>query len=80
MVKMSRTESGKRIDERWHRFRENARRTAVDEAEFAPSDRIHYNLDTARITGKEYPETFQYSRPLTITLDNTIDVRDLRNR
>lgn len=79
-MKHHRTKSGKSVDSRWHTFRANARRTAVSELEFAPSDRVRYDLDTARITGKEYPETFQFSRPLTVLLNNSVDVRDLRNR
>jgi hypothetical protein len=80
MVLFDRTKSGKRIDSRWHSFREQARRTAVSPEEFAPSDRVHYDLDTAGITGKDNPRTYTHNRPTNLVYTNEIDVRELRDR
>lgn len=55
---------GKVVDPDWHRFRENARETAMSEEEFSSIDRGRYNLDDddelspAGITGQDNPETW----------------------
>jgi len=70
--------SQKAIDSEWHEFRHDARRTAFDINEFGDIDIEKYDLETARITGQENPETYQWDRPLYPT--KRIDVRTLNDR
>jgi len=70
--------SQKAVDSEWHEFRHEARKNAFDIQEFGPIDIEKYDLETARITGRENPETYILKRPLYP--QNRIDVRTLRDR
>ena len=50
----------KAVNGEWHRFRQEARQNAYSIEEFGPDERVKYNLDTARITGRENPDTYRY--------------------
>lgn len=51
--------SGSNVWAEWHRRREEARRTAMSDAEFGPIETERFDLDTADITGEDNPETFR---------------------
>jgi len=80
MVTFHRSEHAKRLDRRWHEFRQNARETAFSVEAFAPEDQVQYDLDTARITGEENPRTYIFSRSIDILGMNNIDIRTLKDR
>jgi len=70
--------SQKAIDSEWHEFRRDARSNAFDIGEFGDIDIERFDLETARITGREKPDTYVFKRPLY--QQNRIDVRTLRDR
>jgi cysteinyl-tRNA synthetase len=80
MVLFRRSESGKKVDQEWHQFRQNAREGAMDIKEFSDSEQLRYNLDTAGITGQDNPRTYTFRRAVDIFGVNGVDVRELRNR
>ena len=80
MVGFARSEHIKALDKRWHEFRQRARETATSEEQFADVDRVRFDLDTARIDGKEFAGNFEYNRPIDILGENGTDVRELDDR
>jgi len=76
----ARSEGLKRLDERWHNARIEARRNAFSVEEFSDADRVAYDLDTAQITGKDNPLTYRIDRPVDILDSNGADVRDMEDR
>ncbi len=76
MVAFKQSNDSKKIRKDWHTFRENARQTAFGPEEFAPSDRIEYDLDDAGITGEDNDRTYTYDRPVDILGENGTDVRE----
>lgn len=75
-----RSDSGKAVDERWHAFRQKAKRIAFSPDEFSEVEKVRYDLDTAGITGRDNPRTFRMMRAMDALNQNGIDIRDLRNR
>lgn len=58
MTQQGHSESGQWVSAEFLRFRAEARRTAMSEAEFDPVQREQYDLDTAGINGEENPSTY----------------------
>lgn len=65
--------SGRYVNADWHRFRANARRTAMSPEEFDPIQRERYDLDTAGITGEANPDVYDYE---VFGTGVTVDRRD----
>ncbi len=80
MVMFRRSESGKRVDAGYHQFRQEARESAFSINEFSDEEINRYNLETARITGRENPRTYTVNRPIDLLGTNGIDLRTLYNR
>ncbi len=80
MVMFRRSESGKRVDADYHQFRQEARESAFSINEFSDEEINRYNLETARITGRENPRTYTVNRPIDLLGTNGIDLRTLFNR
>lgn len=72
-----RAESAKPVDADWHEFRQTARKTAFSPDEFSETEKVKYDLDTARITGEENPRTYTVDRPIDNLMDNGTDIRTL---
>jgi len=70
----------KPLDSEWHKFRQEARESAFSINEFSDEEINRYNLETARITGKENPRTYTVNRPIDLLGVNGIDLRTLFNR
>lgn len=69
--------------EEWHEMRAEARRTAFSVDEFGDIETTKFDLDTAGITGKDNPRTYQVDRPLNEVQGqqkNGTDIRTLDNR
>jgi hypothetical protein len=73
-----RDNSQKAVDSEWHEFRHEARTTAFDIQEFGDIDIEKYDLETARITGQENPDTYTWRRPLYP--EGPFDIRKLKDR
>jgi len=80
MVGFRRSENMKPLDSEWHKFRQEARESAFSINEFSDEEINRYNLETARITGKENPRTYTVNRPIDLLGVNGIDLRTLFNR
>ena len=80
MVSFRRSESMKPLDGEWHRFRQEARESAFSINEFSDEEITRYDLETARITGKENPRTYTVNRPIDLLGVNSLDLRELFNR
>ena len=78
-----RDRSGRKVDTRWHEFRQQAREHSFSKEEFAESSQIRYDLDTAGIDGGKYNTlTYLITRPIPANLElkNGVDVRTLDDR
>lgn len=53
-----RDNSGSPVWASWHAGRQDARETAMDVDEFSDGEVEQFDLDTARITGRENPDTY----------------------
>lgn len=51
--------SGRLVNEEWHRERQQARETAMNADEFGPIETERFDLDTAGITGEENDRTYE---------------------
>jgi len=80
MVMFRQSASAKPVDAEYLQFRQHARETAYSLAEFSPEEINRYDLETARITGRENPETYEVDRPIDLLGSNYIDIRTLYNR
>jgi len=80
MVMFERSRGSRAVSTDWHEFRLNARRNAYSKEEFSDEENIRYNLDTARITGRENPDTYTVDRPIDLLGTNGIDLRELRSQ
>ena len=79
----ARSETLENLSTDWHQFRINARRTAFSKEEFGEIEQIKYDLDTARITGKDNPRSYTVNRPIQGAdgnMNNGVDVRTLDQR
>jgi len=77
---LNRRNDGRFVDSDWHLFRENARQTANSPLEFAESDRVHYDLDTAGITGRDNNKNYVWDTSIDLFNINGTDVRTLEDR
>jgi hypothetical protein len=75
-----RSEGAKPVDREFHEFRQRARKTGFSVSQFGDSEIAAYNLETARITGADNPQTFRINRAIDFLSVNGTDVRELRNR
>lgn len=80
MVSFRQSNGQKAIDPEWHEFRVEARETAFSLAEFSPQEITRYDLDTARITGRENSRTYTVSRPVDELGEGSADIRELPDR
>jgi len=76
---LRRAEGSRPVDSEWHKERQRARMTAFSTDEFGEIDIEKYDLDTARITGRENSESYTHDRPINTeeTGTNGFDVREL---
>jgi len=75
-----RGESAKPVWTDWHEFRENARKTAYSEDEFGEVDKVKYDLDTADITGRDNPRTYELHPAIDVLGVSGTDIRTLDDR
>jgi len=71
------------VDAEWHRNRQRAREQAYNGdliSQFSPEEIVKYELDTARITGRENPRMYLFNRAYDLFGQNGTDIRKLRNR
>ena len=80
MVMTPRNASAKPVWTEWREFRQQARENEFSPTQFSDSERVAYDLDTARITGRENRETYTVDRPIDLLGSNYIDIRTLYNR
>lgn len=68
-------ETFRRITEDWHRKRQEARRQAKNGSleEFSDQEIEKYDLDTARVSGRHNPETFETDPRIA---GKKVDIRD----
>ena len=67
----------KSISGEWHKFREQARRTTYSKDEFSDEEIIRYDLDTARITGRENPRSYKQQPTVDVLGEGGKDIREL---
>jgi|APHM01.1.fsa_nt_gi hypothetical protein len=79
-MQFARSETGKKVDRRWHKARISARREAFSIEEFSDEEIIRFDLDTAGITGKDNPRTYTVNRPIDLLDKNGLDLRRMHNR
>ena len=74
----ARANEAKSVWAEWHERREEARQTAMGKEEFGDIEQEKYDLDTARITGEQNPETYRGdpTAPKEF-VDPDFDTRDL---
>lgn len=72
----------KAIDKEWHAKRRDARENTFSLGEWSEEEIIRWDLDTARITGRENDRTYTVDRPIEApgTVENGTDVRTLDGR
>jgi hypothetical protein len=75
-----RSEGAKAVDREFHEFRQRARQTGFRVNQFGDSEIVEYNLETARIDGKDNPFSYRVNRAIDFLSINGTDVRTLRNR
>ena len=77
-----RGDGAKAVDREWHEKRRMARETTFSLAEWSEQDIERWDLDTARITGRENKRTYTVERPIDSpgTVKNGTDIRTLDNR
>lgn len=73
-------ESAKPLDKEWHLMRQKARTTTFSLDEWSDEEILRWDLDTARITGRDNPRTYTYDRTIDTLGENGTDVRTLDNR
>lgn len=69
-------ERGSKVWRRWHAFREMARDTAMSDEQFSGIERETYDLETARITGDQYDDTYVVQADFEGEKD--YDIRELK--
>lgn len=76
------SKGAKAVDREWHARRREARATAFSLAEFSDQEITRWDLDTARITGRENRKTYTTDRPLDVAgqMNDQVDVRTLDDR
>ncbi len=79
-MQFRRSESVKRTDREWHSFRHAARKNAFSVNEFSDEEIVRFDLETARITGRDNPRTYLFNRAIDVFGSNGTDIRELRNR
>jgi len=67
----------KAVDSEFHKFREEARRTTYSKDEFSREEIIRYDLDTARITGRENPRSYKQQPTIDLLGEGGTDIREL---
>jgi len=80
MVLFRQSQSGKHVDAEWHEVRALARLTTNSTDEWSDEDIIRYDLDTARITGKENIQNWLINRDIDNLGQNGTDIRTLDDR
>ena len=78
MVTFRRSPSGKAIDSEWHTARREARENAFSINEFGDIEITRFDLDTARITGRENPDTYTLDPAIDLFGTAGKDIRSLR--
>ena len=68
----------KAIDSEWHKARQEARENAFSINEFGAAEIVRFDLDTARITGRENPDTYKYDPAIDLLGISGTDVRNIR--
>lgn len=76
-MKFRESDSGRKIDTEWHRFREDARTTAFSLAEFGDIAIQRYDLQTARIDGSGNPRTYKLDPAIGTLGMAGVDIRKL---
>jgi hypothetical protein len=82
-VQLRRSPSARAADADWHKSRQEAREVAYSsdlDTFFSEEEIVKYNLDTARVTGRENPRLYIFRRTLDVFGINGTDIRELRNR
>jgi hypothetical protein len=80
MVGFKRSEGMKPIDPEWHRVRQEARESTFSLAEWSDEEITRYDLDTARITGRENPRSYKFTPTVDILNEGGFDLLSLPNR
>jgi len=82
MVQFALGDSGRFVNEEWHRVRQQARSETLSITEWGDIDRTKFDLDTVEFTGKENTRTYVMRHPVQDDEVNItgFDVRDLPDR
>jgi len=79
-MQLRRSPSARVIDRDWHEGRHRARHQYFSIEEASATERVKYDLDTARITGADNPRTWIWRTTIDVFGINGTDVRNLRDR
>lgn len=75
-----RSRGNKPLDSEWHEKRQEARKTAFSLAEFSQEEITRYDLDTARITGRDNPRTYEMDPAIDLLGTAKKDIRKMGDR
>ncbi|AGM11135.1 hypothetical protein M196_gp43 [Halorubrum tailed virus 4] len=81
-MQFRRSPGARPADADWHRGRQRARETAFNSSLdlFSETEKVKYELDTARVTGRENPQLYIWNRAIDVFGINGTDVRTLRDQ
>lgn len=70
------SEDLKAVNKEYHKRREEARRNAYSLSEFGEQEIVRFDLDTARITGRENDRTYRKDPAIDLLGERGRDIRE----